>query len=135
MNRGQNHSGRADAALRAVTSEKRRLQRMQALVQRETFDRSDAASIRLGSRDQTTVHQLPIHKHGTRAALAFAAPFFCAGQNQVVTKHIQQSLHRIHEQSRGRAIYSQPDFLLAGLGACGYQDCVTASEESDDKTE
>src|SRR3984885_14750520 len=88
------HSRRADAALRPSAMEKSLLQRVKLTLCSDAFDRLDASAPRLKHRHEATVHKLAIHAHRAGAALAFAAALFRPGQMQIFAQHIEQRLHR-----------------------------------------
>ena len=58
------------------------------------FNRFDFRASSLRDGNQATVDQLAVNHHRTRAAFAFAATFFCAGQVQFFAEHVQQTSHR-----------------------------------------
>src|SRR5438876_576301 len=66
---GEDHAGRADAALRAAKPDERLLQWMVAT---EAFNRRHAPARHLRERHQARVHRLAVHNHGARATLPFA---------------------------------------------------------------
>src|SRR6266481_2152318 len=93
MTRAQNHSGSADAALRATTFQKSRLQRTQLRTFGDAFDRSKIRARCLKSRDEAAIHQLAIHQDGARTTFAFSATFLRAGQPELSSQDIQEPLH------------------------------------------
>ena len=94
--RRHDHPRRADAALRAAVLDERALQRMTAA---EPFDRRHARAGDLRDRHQARVHRHAVDQHRARAALAFAAAFFRAGQRAVLAQHVEQALHRMDGSS------------------------------------
>lgn len=91
--RGDQHSGRADSALRAAAFQKSLLKRIEPPISREAFDGENSRAIDLTNRNEAGVDHFAVDYHRARAALAFTAALFCPGQAQVFTKHVQQALH------------------------------------------
>src|SRR5206468_8525927 len=71
--RGQDHAGRAIAALEAVLVPKRLLQWMQLTVAGQAFDRGNRRSIRLHGQSRTRFDCNAIKQHRTGATLARVA--------------------------------------------------------------
>jgi hypothetical protein len=65
------------------------------LANRNPFDCPDRATINLRDRHEATINDRAIDHHRTRAALAFAAAFFRAGQMKLFAQHVEQTLHGI----------------------------------------
>ncbi len=59
------------------------------------FDGANVRAVGLERGDEATVDDRPVQQHRARAALAFAAAFFRAGQMHLLAQHIQQARHRI----------------------------------------
>ena len=77
---GENHAGRADAALRSAVRQKRLLDGVQAIGTGNSFDRADFCALGLEGRHETTVDQCAVDFNRSSATLAFAAAFFRAGE-------------------------------------------------------
>jgi len=77
--------------LQSVGFEEGFLHRMQSPVPREALDGDDALARHRPGFGNARFRGLPIHQHGARRALPFAAAVLGAGQIQVVTEHAQQS--------------------------------------------
>ena len=78
---GQDHPGRADAALGAAVLEKRLPgSRAGSPSCRDPFDGGDRRAGGMRQRRQAAVHQAAVEQHAAGAALPFAAAFLGAGQ-------------------------------------------------------
>src|SRR2546430_1471978 len=62
------HSGRAEPALERVRLVERRLDRVQLVTLRQTFDRRDLRPVRLRREHRARLHRFPVDEHGARAA-------------------------------------------------------------------
>src|SRR2546421_4418267 len=89
---GENHSGRADAALRAAELDEGLLQRMRAA---EPLNRRHPRRGHLRDGHEARIDRLAVDEHGARAAFAFAAAFFRSRQPEVLAKDIEQPRHRV----------------------------------------
>jgi len=63
------------------------LQRMQAAILRQTFDRGDGLSRYGCDASDTRSHRCAIDQHRTRATLAFAAAILASGEFEIVAQH------------------------------------------------
>ena len=70
------------------------LDRVQLIVLSYAFDRRYLRTVGLRHRNETTVHDLAIKNHGTRATLAFTAAFLRAREMQLFTQYVEQPSHR-----------------------------------------
>ena len=92
-------AGRAEAALRAVMLDHRRLDRMQGAVGgREAFDRSHGLAVKLWQEEDAGVQgtrALAIgHDHRAGTAIAFVAAFLGSGQAAFLAQPVQQRPRR-----------------------------------------
>src|SRR5467141_2367793 len=115
MTRAQNHSGSADAALRATTFQKSRLQRTQLRTFGDAFDRSKIRARCLKSRDEAAIHQLAVHQDGARTTFTFSATFLRAGQPKLLSQDIQQPLHRIDSNRLRLAVHRKRKLAFAAV--------------------
>jgi hypothetical protein len=90
------HAWGANAALRASTLEKTLLNRVQVFRISHAFYGANACAPCLERGNQATIHELAIEQHRARTTFPFSAAFLGTGKSQILTKHIQQSLHRRH---------------------------------------
>src|ERR1700752_1437534 len=112
----QDHTGCADAALRATAFNKCPLHVMKLICrQGDSFDRSDRGPGHLQNGDETAVHDLSIDHHGAGATLAFTTAFLCPGQVHLLAQDVEQTLHWEGLNHSGPAIYRTADFY------CGCQ--------------
>ena len=70
--------------------DERFLNRMQFSASPETLNGKNFRAGAFRRQDQTTVDNLTVQQNGARAALAFAAALFGAGQLQVVAKSVHE---------------------------------------------
>ena len=75
--------------------EKCLLQRMQPPVLLQPFDRRDFFLADFANLREAGVRWRAVDQHRARAALAFAASVFCAGQLEVVPQHAEQAALRV----------------------------------------
>ncbi len=92
--------------------EKGLLECRQLRIGSQAFDGDDGGVSRLQRGDKTAVHEKAIHEDGARAALAFAATFFCARQSELMAQQVEQALHRVGMQSVQFGIDGESDFGL-----------------------
>jgi hypothetical protein len=93
IHRRQNHSGCADAALRAATFKERLLNAMKLLAIGDSFYRRYLFAIGLKRRQKAAVYKFSVQQDTACATFPFAAAFFCPRQMQFVAEHIQQTSH------------------------------------------
>src|SRR5262249_11376097 len=91
---GENHAGRANAALRSTMGEKGLLHGVQLIFIGQAFDGSDAGAFGLQRGDEAAVHQSAVEFDGAGPAFAFAATFFCPGEMSMLAQHVEQARHR-----------------------------------------
>ncbi len=106
---GDHHAGRADAALRAATFEKRLLHGIQPLAAGDPLDRANVCSLCVDRGDEATVHDSAVQEHRARAAFAFPAAFFRAGEMQFLPQNIEQPGHRKRLHAARLAVDSTRD--------------------------
>ena len=87
---GQDHSGRAVAALHGVGLDEGLLQRMEAAVLRQTFDGGDLFSFDFRDGCNAGAHGRAIDEHGAGSAMAFATAILAAGEFQLVAEDPEQ---------------------------------------------
>ena len=87
----------------------------------DAFDGFDLAILHLSDGHEATVNDLAVDNHRAGAAFAFSATFFRARQVQLLTQHIQQTLHRIRVKLSLGAVNYAIDLNLAR------QDCSRAA--------
>src|SRR5271168_3022359 len=92
---GEDHSGRADAALRAAAVEEGLLQELCAGVLGEAFYGDDVCAMGLKHGNKATVDERAVEQNGAGATFAFAAAFFCAGEREIEAENIQEAGHRV----------------------------------------
>src|SRR3954463_4528995 len=86
---GQDHSGGAEAALKALCIEESLLHRMRAAVSAETFDCGDGAPLGTEGRDQAAMHRLAVQQHGAGAAIAGVAALLDAEMAELAQERPQ----------------------------------------------
>src|SRR5208282_1614523 len=95
MNRCQNHSRRADAALCTAAFQKCFLQGVQGFSRRQSFDRNNVRPSSLKNWHEAAVYKGAIHQHRARTTFALSATFLRAGQLELMPQHVEQTFHRI----------------------------------------
>src|SRR5580704_560845 len=113
LDRGHDHAGGADTALRPSAFEKRLLYGMKAALVRQPFDSAYRSALSLQHRNQAAVHQLAIHQHGAGTALPLAAAFLGAGKTNLCPQNVEQTLHGIDRHGVWGAIYGEGDVAPA----------------------
>jgi hypothetical protein len=86
---GIDHSGRAETALNGPFFNECGLKRMR-LFCGDTFNCRDLSMVCLCGQQQTGMNRSAVQQNSTGTALAQTASFFCTGQAQIFTQHIQQ---------------------------------------------
>src|SRR5438132_9685822 len=89
-----NHSRRANPALRSAVVVERRLNRMKvpALSRiHEPLNGRNVFSLGLTDGNHTAQDEKPVHDDGTRAALPFPAAFLATGQPEIFSKDVEQT--------------------------------------------
>ena len=81
---GEDHAGRADAALGSAFRQEAPLDGVEVLLVRQGFDGGDLGAFALEDGDEAGVDEFDLsvslgHEDGAGATFAFAAPFFGAG--------------------------------------------------------
>src|SRR5262249_9138546 len=84
------HSGRAVGALKSLGVEKSLLNRVEAAGLFEAFDGDDGFSSRCRDRRNARTSRRAVEQNRARAALAFAAAVFAAGQAEMVAENGQK---------------------------------------------
>src|SRR5258708_40021212 len=121
MTASQNHSGSADAALRATAFQKCLLQRAQLRTLGKTFDGREICARCLQNRNKTAIHQLAVQQDGARTAFAFSATFLGTRQPKFPSEAIQESLHVINSNRFRLAVYCESKLAFAAiLGGVGH---------------
>ena len=90
---GDDHSGRADSALRPTFLVEGLLKRVKFAISSEAFDRRQVLSLSLANRNHAGQNQHSIHDRGACAALSLATSLLRPGQSEIFPKHIEQPLH------------------------------------------
>src|SRR5207247_169219 len=80
------------AALHRARVDERFLDRMHALAGGEALDGLDVPPGRRAREDQARAHQLAVHEHRARAALALLAGILAAGERELLAEHGEQAL-------------------------------------------
>lgn len=93
--RGHNHAGRAITALQGVCIEKSLLERMKPAVLLKAFDGGHRLLADGANRSMAGTSWDAIDENGASAALALAAPIFCAGEIEIIAQHAEKRALRI----------------------------------------
>ena len=112
--RGEDHAGRAIAALQAVGLAERVLDHAEfAGRRRKPLDRGDLVAIGLHGEHQAGAHRLAIEQHGAGAAHAVLAAGMGAVEQKILAQRIEQCLARLDVGGAVRAVDAQFDFHRA----------------------
>jgi hypothetical protein len=106
---GDQESRRAVAALRRSEIGEGVLQRVQASVGGEAFDRRHRAAVAVDAQHEARQHRLAVEEHGARAALAEFAAMLGAAEVQVLTQDLEQRFVRREGDLGGFAVDGQRD--------------------------
>ena len=87
----------------------RRLQRRQAILERETLDRDDFRAFGLHREHQTGSHRGAVDQHGARTAYAVLAADMRSGQPQMMAQAIGQRQPRLDFDLDGPAVDLKSD--------------------------
>ena len=79
----------AIATLKAFVANERRLQRMQLIAFRQTFDGRDFTAVVNHRQRQTGVDTPAVDEHGAGATLTVIAAFLCAGQIELFAQQVE----------------------------------------------
>src|SRR5262249_39448008 len=109
VRRGHDQPGRAEAALDRARRHEGLLNRVQLAVRRQALDRHDLVSIRLRGEHETRADELPVEKHGARAALTQLAGVLRAGQAEPLAQGVQQAFARPHVGLAPLAVHDHVD--------------------------
>src|SRR5438045_2819510 len=93
--RAHQHSRCAVAALEGVMVAEGLLQRRQLPVLAQALDRLDRGAVGLDGQQHAALHELPVHDHRARAAVARVAADVAAGQVEVVADEVDEQLARL----------------------------------------
>ena len=102
VERGQDHAGGAEAALRGAAAQEALLQRVHGLAgAHQPAQRGHLAARGLHGQGQAAVHRLAVQQHGAGAADALAAAVADVGQAELVVQHVEQGVRRQRPRPRG----------------------------------
>src|SRR4051812_13745625 len=117
--RRDDHPGRADAALGAAAIEEALLHRRELAALRDAFDGEHRGAIDLAHGDEAGVDELAIDEDRARAALAFAAALFRAGEAEVFAEHVEQPLQGRRVEHPLGAVDGEPHDITARITRSG----------------
>ena len=108
---GQHHARRADPALSAALGEHGVLERGEprCVRRRQAFDGGHGGAVDLPHGKQARVDQEAVHQHGTRPALALAAPFLRPREAEAPAEQIQEAGQRVRLDVVDCAVHRQPE--------------------------
>ncbi|HEV8382905.1 MAG TPA: hypothetical protein VGQ29_15065 [Gemmatimonadales bacterium] len=89
--RREQHSRRADPALRRAVLNESLLEGRQPSAIGQSLDRGNLAALDLAYGYQATVHDLAVDEHRTGAAFPLAAPFLRTGEVEVLAQYVKQT--------------------------------------------
>ncbi len=130
--RGHQHRGGAGAALGAAAGEERLLERRQACVRRQAFDRVDPPSLDLAGGHQARAHLLAVQPDGARSAVARVAADLRAGQAEVLAEHVDEASAPVGADLDVAAVDREPEARLddhAATSAIARRTSVSAASQ------
>src|SRR4051812_5227942 len=102
--RGKQHPRSTDPALRGAVLDECLLKSRQPFAVSKPFHRENTASFDLTDRHQAAIHHLAVDQHGAGAAFPFTAPFFCAGETEVLSQNVEQTTRTSDIERHGCAV-------------------------------
>src|SRR5207248_6865083 len=93
---GQDHAGRAEAALQAVLLPEALLDRMKLAVLGQPLDRHELGAVALHGEEVARLHRLAVHEDGAGTALARVAADVGAGEPHRLADVVHQQKSRLH---------------------------------------
>ena len=112
VERGQQHAGRAEAALQAVVAPEGRLQRMERAVLHQALDGRDLGAVGLHRQHQARARGLAVHQHRAGAADAVLAADVRAGEREVLPQEVDEQLADGAPPGARHAVDREPDRRL-----------------------
>src|SRR5262249_18176696 len=109
---GQQHAGRAEAALQRVACRKCLLQIGHGAGIRDALDRLDPAAVALNGERQTAAHDRAVEQHRAGAAHAVLAADVAAGQPQILAQEVDQGLARLDALLDLLAVHAETDLVI-----------------------
>src|SRR5437867_10396924 len=106
--RGQEHSGRAEAALHGAVAHERVLQRVQAAVALEAPQRHHRAAAQAGGQHQARRHRPAVEQHRADAAHALVAAFLDVEDAERLAQQLEQRLVGAHVDLARPAVEDEP---------------------------
>ena len=94
LGRGDQHAGRAGAALRRAMAQKGPLQAVEPAILREPLHGLHAAPCSLGQRHHAAAHLCAVQQHRAGAAVAGVASHLGAGEAEIVAERIGKAAQR-----------------------------------------
>src|SRR5215813_2072834 len=91
----RDHAGRTEAALESMVLAEARLQRREALIVRQTFDRDDFAAVGLDRQHETAAHSLAVDQHRAGTANPVLAADMRTRQPQMMAQAIGERQARL----------------------------------------
>ena len=105
--RGDEHPGRAEAALHAAVLEEGRLERAQLEPRREALDGGHLAALGLERKVRAAVHRLAVEQHHAGAAFRVVAALLRSREADGVTHRREQARSRLELDRIGDAVHAQ----------------------------
>src|SRR5262245_60690958 len=105
---GDDHAGRAEAALHGVAGVEGLLQRAQTLGGREALDGDDRAAVELRREEQAAARAAPVHQHRAGAADTVLAAHVGAGEPEIPAKEVGERTARLDGALHGCAVDGEP---------------------------
>src|SRR5262249_49834944 len=110
--RGDEHAGRADAALERRVLEELLLERMEPLPVRHALDGLDPPAAHLAAQDEAGADQPAVERDAAGATVARGAALLAPGQVQRVPEHVEQRLLGLAEELDVVSVHRRRDVVL-----------------------
>src|SRR5438094_3169224 len=107
--RGDDEAGRAEAALHRARVDERLLHGMHPLHGPERLDGADLAIGGRAGEDEARAHELSVHEHRARAALALLARVLAPREAEVIAQHREEALVILRLDAALGAVHAQAD--------------------------
>src|SRR5437867_157555 len=125
--RRDHEAGRAEAALHRARVDERLLHGMHPLHGPERLDGADLAIGGRAGEDEARAHELSVHEHRARAALALLARVLVPREAEVIAQHREEALVILRLDAALGAVHAQADPHVITASRSNARAAMTAS--------
>ena len=125
--RRDHEAGRAEAALHRARVDERLLHGMHPLHGPERLDGADLAIGGRAGEDEARAHELSVHEHRARAALALLARVLAPREAEVIAQHREEALVILRLDAALGAVHAQADPHVITASRSNARAAMTAS--------